>query len=96
METRGVLEIGSPEGEAGRADCCKAKLSSASLCAQFSPRTCAGLRAGQRVFIEAGPLHGLQGVVERIDDNRRIVVSVCLAASQVSVQIDSKWVKASG
>ena len=96
METPNVMGVDSARGKAGRADPVKAKLRHSSRRTPFSPAPIAELRAGQRVSIESGPLRGLQGVVQRIEDGRRIVVSVSLAVNSVSVELDSNWVKSSG
>lgn len=46
------------------------------------------LRVGQRVRIEAGPLRGLHGVLVRVSDQQRLVVSVSLLQRSVAVEID--------
>ena len=46
------------------------------------------LRIGRRVRIVAGPLCGLEGVLARVDDRRRVVVSVTMLQRSVAVQID--------
>jgi transcription antitermination factor NusG len=51
------------------------------------------LRVGQRVSIERGPLAGLEGILERLDKNCRIVVSISLLQRSVSAQIDAEWVR---
>ncbi len=90
------MGVDSARGKAGRADPGKAKLHLSSRQTPFSPAPVADLRAGQRVSIESGPLRGLQGVVQRIEEGRRIVVSISLAVNSVSVELDSNWVKSSG
>jgi transcription termination/antitermination protein NusG len=47
------------------------------------------LRVGQRVRIDAGPLCGLHGVLIRISDQQRFVVSVSLLQRSVSVEVDA-------
>jgi transcription antitermination factor NusG len=51
------------------------------------------LEVGQRVRLEEGPLRGLHGVLEQVDDANRLVVSVTLLRRSVAVQIDRRWVR---
>jgi len=51
------------------------------------------LRVGETVQIETGPLEGLLGIVTRIKNSYRLVVSVSLLMRSVSVELDSKWIK---
>jgi transcriptional antiterminator RfaH len=46
------------------------------------------LRVGQRVRIAAGPLRGVEGILARVNDRRRLVLSVSLRPRSVSVEID--------
>jgi len=50
------------------------------------------LHAGQRVRVEAGPLRGTQGVVLRVKDRQRLIVSIPLLQRSVAVEIDPDWV----
>jgi transcription antitermination factor NusG len=47
---------------------------------------------GDKVQVECGPLRGLQGVVESIKDQCRLVVSVTLLQRSISVELDPAWV----
>jgi transcription antitermination factor NusG len=51
------------------------------------------LRVGETVRVETGPLEGLLGIVTRIKNSYRLVVSVSLLMRSVSVELDSKWIK---
>jgi transcription antitermination factor NusG len=51
------------------------------------------LTVGSRVFMEAGPLAGLEGIVVNADKRFRLVVSVPLLQRSVGVQIDRSWVR---
>jgi len=51
------------------------------------------LKVGETVRIETGPLEGLLGIVTRIKNSNRLVVSVSLLMRSVSVELDSKWIK---
>lgn len=51
-----------------------------------------GLAAGDRVRIRAGPLRGLEGVIQQVDGSSRIFVAVTLLQRSVSVKLDCSWV----
>ena len=51
------------------------------------------LKAGDPVEIDRGPLEGLRGVLVRIQDVDRLVVSVSLLMRSVAVELDSRSVK---
>ena len=50
------------------------------------------LQVGQKVRIECGPLHGLEGILLDLRGNHRLVLSVGLLRRSVAVEIDSAWV----
>jgi transcription antitermination factor NusG len=50
------------------------------------------LTIGKRVLIKRGPLAGLEGILEEIGKNYRIVVSVTLLQRSVSAEIEADWV----
>jgi transcription antitermination factor NusG len=54
---------------------------------------CEYLTAGRRVRVESGPLEGLEGIILRMKDSDRLVVSVHLLMRSVAVDIDSISVK---
>jgi transcription antitermination factor NusG len=51
------------------------------------------LTVGSRVFIEAGPLAGLEGIVADVDKTFRLVVSVQLLQRSIGVEIERSWVR---
>jgi transcription antitermination factor NusG len=51
------------------------------------------LKVGEMVRIETGPLEGLTGIVTRIRNAYRLVVSVSLLMRSVAVELDSRWIK---
>jgi transcription antitermination factor NusG len=51
------------------------------------------LAAGSRIYLEAGPLAGLEGIVTNADKIYRLVVSVSLLQRSVAVEIDRDWVR---
>jgi len=51
------------------------------------------LNVGQRVRIEFGSLAGLEGILERIGKQQRIVVSIHLLQRSVSVQIEQDQIR---
>jgi transcription antitermination factor NusG len=50
------------------------------------------LRTGQRVRIEVGPLRGLEGIVQAVKNDCRLILSVTLLQRSVAVDISSDWV----
>jgi transcription antitermination factor NusG len=48
---------------------------------------------GSRVFIEHGPLAGIEGVVTNADKIWRLVVSVSLLQRSIAVEINREWVR---
>lgn len=51
------------------------------------------LSAGQTVWIERGPLRGVEGILKEVKKTFRLVVSVHLLQRSVSVEIDRSWVR---
>lgn len=51
------------------------------------------LREGDMVYIEKGPLEGLEGILQRVKGKFRIVVSLTLLQRSVSAEIDRTWVR---
>jgi transcription antitermination factor NusG len=53
------------------------------------------LDVGQRVHLEAGPLRGTEGIVLKVNQRRRLIVSVSLLRRSVAVEVDPVWVSLS-
>ncbi len=51
------------------------------------------LAVGERVRIESGSLRGLDGIVVKMKENHRLVVSITLLRRSVAVEIDSALVE---
>ena len=51
------------------------------------------LGVGSRIYMEAGPLAGLEGIVTNTDKIYRLVVSVALLQRSVAVEIDRDWAR---
>src|ERR1039457_752354 len=51
------------------------------------------LRVGSKVYIERGPLTGLEGIITNTDKIYRLVVSVSLLQRSVAVEIDREWAR---
>lgn|ERR1035437_50609 len=49
---------------------------------------------GDGVRVDCGPLRGVQGAVESVNDRQRLVVSVTLLQRSISVELDPAWVTA--
>ncbi|MBI4875543.1 MAG: hypothetical protein HY822_12990 [Acidobacteria bacterium] len=51
------------------------------------------LREGQRVEVQYGSLAGVEGVVVRVKNHVRLVLSVTLLQRSVAVEIDRDWIR---
>ena len=51
------------------------------------------LRVGSKVYIEGGPLVGLEGIITNTDKVYRLIVSVSLLQRAVAVEIDREWAR---
>ena len=51
------------------------------------------LRVGSKVYIERGPLTGLEGIITNTDKIYRLIVSVSLLQRAVAVEIDRDWAR---
>jgi transcription antitermination factor NusG len=51
------------------------------------------LRVGSKVYIEGGPLAGLEGIITNTDKVYRLIVSVSLLQRSVAVEIDREWAR---
>ena|ERR1017187_2097337 len=51
------------------------------------------LGVGSRIYIESGPLAGIEGIVTNVDKVYRLVVSVTLLQRSVAVEIDRYWAR---
>ncbi|MDX2151231.1 MAG: UpxY family transcription antiterminator [Bryobacteraceae bacterium] len=53
----------------------------------------ANLSEGENIYLERGPLRGLEGIVAKVKGTWRLVVSVSLLQRAVAVEIDRNWVR---
>jgi transcription antitermination factor NusG len=51
------------------------------------------LEVGQRVLIERGPLAGVEGILQDVKGQFRLVVSISLLQRSVSAEVDRTWVR---
>jgi transcription termination/antitermination protein NusG len=51
------------------------------------------LAVGQRVKLEAGPLAGMEGFLEEVRKEHRLIVSVTLLQRSVAVEIERDWAR---
>jgi len=51
------------------------------------------LRVGSKVYMEAGPLVGVEGIITNTDKVYRLIVSVRLLQRSVAVEIDRAWAR---
>ena len=50
-------------------------------------------KVGDRVYVEQGPLRGIEGVLIELKNQSRLVVSVTLLQRAVAVEIDATWAR---
>ena len=51
------------------------------------------LQVGSKVYIERGPLTGMEGIIANADKVYRLIVSVNLLQRSVAVEIDREWAR---
>lgn len=51
------------------------------------------LRVGSKVYVEGGPLAGVEGIITNTDKVYRLVVSVSLLQRSVAVEINREWAR---
>jgi transcription antitermination factor NusG len=51
------------------------------------------LKAGQSIYLERGPLAGLEGIIVSLPNEYRLVVSVSLLQRSLSVEVDRDWIR---
>jgi transcription antitermination factor NusG len=51
------------------------------------------LSVGSKVYIESGPLVGVEGIITNMDKVHRLIVSVRLLQRSVAVEIDRAWAR---
>ena len=54
---------------------------------------CPFLRVGAKVYIEGGPLAGVEGIITNTEKVYRLIVSVSLLQRSVAVEIDREWAR---
>jgi transcription antitermination factor NusG len=59
----------------------------------LAARPCPFLQVGSKVYIERGPLTGLEGIIANTDKVYRLIVSVNLLQRSVAVEIDREWAR---
>lgn len=55
-------------------------------------RPCPFLKVGQTVLIKYGPLSGIEGLLLRVQNSHRIVVSISLLQRSIAAEIAPEWV----
>ena len=51
------------------------------------------LRAGQKVYLEEGPLRGLNGILTVVNEKPKVVVSVTMLQRSIAVEVDRGWLR---
>lgn len=93
VTTPGVLRLlgiaGKPEVVPDQEIACVRRVMQAGLAFEAG----IGIKAGDRVRINYGPLTGIEGDVVGAGDNRRLAVSLCLLQRSVSVNLEPSWLE---
>jgi len=53
------------------------------------------VQVGQRARIRSGPLEGLEGIVERVDDHLRVVLTIDLIMKSIAVRVNAEEIDVS-
>lgn len=93
LQTPGVLHFVSFHGEPAPVDGkeIQALQTAVSSGAPLAPWPY--LREGQRVMVARGPLRGLTGILLKVRDEFRLIISVTLLMRSVAVEIDREAVR---
>ena len=59
----------------------------------LAAQPCPFLNAGASVYIERGPLAGIEGIVTNLNKKHTLVISVTLLQRSVAVEIDRAWAR---
>jgi len=54
------------------------------------------LQVGERVLLESGPLAGVEGILVKLQNRDRLVVSVTLLQRSVAVSVERDWIRPLG
>ena len=65
----------------------------AILCSGLLAQPWPFLRVGSKVYLEGGPLAGVEGIITNTDKVYRLVVSVSLLQRSVAVEINREWAR---
>jgi transcription antitermination factor NusG len=87
LSTNGVSYVVRNGEAAGSLSCHETRAIEALCRGSESREPCGYLRVGQRVRIESGPFIGVEGVLVKVRDVGRVVITVDSLCSSVSVQI---------
>ena len=87
VATHGVSYVVRNGEAAGSLSCREARAIEALCKGSESREPCSYLRVGQRVRVESGPFIGVEGVLVKVGDVGRVVITVDSLCSSISVQI---------
>lgn len=54
------------------------------------------LRIGERVLLEQGPLTGVEGILVKMQNQHRLVISITLLQRSVAVNVERDWIRPLG
>jgi transcription termination/antitermination protein NusG len=94
LEVPGVLRFVSSGASAIPLDDSEINILRQGLAARLKAEPHPYLKVGTRVRVKAGPLAGLEGVVERSKDSWKLIISLHLIMRSISVEISATDVEA--
>lgn len=93
LQTPGVLHFVSFDGEPAPVDPGEIRALEAAARSGAPMVPWPYLREGQRVLVARGPLRGLTGILLKVRDQFRLIISVTLLMRSVAVEIDREAVR---
>ncbi|GIU75597.1 MAG: transcription termination factor NusG domain protein [Bryobacteraceae bacterium] len=93
LQTPGVLHFVSFDGEPAPVDPGEIQSLQTAVCSGAPLAPWPYLREGQRVMVARGPLRGLTGILLKVRDEFRLIISVTLLMRSVAVEIDRESVR---
>jgi transcription antitermination factor NusG len=93
VTTPGVLHILGTEAGPTAVDTAEIAAVTALVRSGLKAQPCPYLMPGQRVYLDAGPLAGVEGVVITQNNRQQLVISITLLQRAVAAEVDPRWVR---
>jgi transcription antitermination factor NusG len=93
LTTPGVLHIVGTEAGPTAVDAAEIAALTALVRSGLKAQPCPYLTPGQRVYLDGGPLAGVEGVVVTRNNRQQLVISITLLQRAVAAEVDPRWVR---